>query len=144
MSLNWYTLAWEPSAAKVTKSYSRRLPALNDFTGKLKFVIKVDQLNVESQNQAKDLPVGLPSSPIKIWGKSVQGFLSYDRTNKQTERWQTDKQSLQLYICRCFSIHFETSWFVVVIKYKIACFKILLVWSYKQRIKWLQKNCQTI
>ena len=30
--------------------------------------------------------MGLPSSPIKIWGKSVQGFLSYDRKNKQTDR----------------------------------------------------------
>ena len=35
----------------------------------------------------------LTSSSIKILGKPVQGFLSYDRTNKQTE-----KQSLQLYI----------------------------------------------
>ena len=37
MSTNWqiytfiYTLAWEPSAAKITKSYSRRLPALERF-----------------------------------------------------------------------------------------------------------------
>ena len=37
----------------------------------------------------------LPSSPIKILGKSVQGFLHYDWTNKQT-----DKQRLQLYILR--------------------------------------------
>ena len=36
--------------------------------------------------------MGLPSSPIKIWGKSVHGFLSYDRTDKQT-----DKQRCQLY-----------------------------------------------
>ena len=34
------------------------------------------------------------------------------QTNKQKDR-QTDKRSL------------ETSWFVVLIKYKIACFKIL-------------------
>ena len=45
----------------------------------------MDQLNLESQNQAKNISVGLPSSPIKIWGKSVQGFLSYDQTNKQTD-----------------------------------------------------------
>ena len=32
--------------------------------------------------------MGLPSSPIKIRGKSVQGFLSYDRTNKQTDTIQ--------------------------------------------------------
>ena len=30
--------------------------------------------------------VVLPSFPIKIWGKSVQEFLSYDRKNKQTSR----------------------------------------------------------
>jgi len=24
--------------------------------------------------------------PIKIWGQSVQGFLSFDRTNKETNR----------------------------------------------------------
>ena len=65
---------------------------LNDFTGVLNFAIKVFPLNLESQNQAKNIPVDLPSSPIKIWGKSVQGFLSYDRTKKQTNR-QTDRQS---------------------------------------------------
>ena len=45
--------------------------------------IKVNLLNLESKNQAKNIPVGLPSSPIKIWGKLVPGFLSCDRTNKQ-------------------------------------------------------------
>ena len=38
-----------------------------------------------------NIPVGLPSSPIQIFGKSVQGFQSYDQTNKQTP-----KQRLQL------------------------------------------------
>ena len=42
------------------------------------FGIKIDLLNLESHNQAKNIPVALLSSPIKIWGKSVQGFLSYD------------------------------------------------------------------
>ena len=59
-----------------------RLPALEQF---YRETIKVDPLNLESLNQTKDNPVGLPSYPIKIWGKLVQGFLSYDRTNKQTE-----------------------------------------------------------
>ena len=37
--------------------------------------------------------MGLPSFPIKILGKSVKGFLSYDEgINKQT-----DKQRLQLF-----------------------------------------------
>ena len=50
------------------------------------FVIKVDPLNLESQNQVKNISVGLPSSPIKICGESDKGFLSYDRTPKQTNR----------------------------------------------------------
>ena len=48
------------------------------------FAIKVDPLNLESQNQAKNIPVGL----LRQIGA---GFLGYDRTNKQT-----DKQRLQL------------------------------------------------
>ena len=60
-------LDWEPSSSKVTKSYSCRLPALGRFYGETKyFDAKVDQLNLESQNQAKNISVGLPSSPIKI------------------------------------------------------------------------------
>ena len=41
--------------------HSRRLLALSP----------VDPLNLESQNQNKPIPVGLPSSPIKFWGKLV-------------------------------------------------------------------------
>ena len=43
---------------------------------------------LKSQNQAKNIPVVLPSSPIQIWGKSVQGFMSYDQTytNKQKNK----------------------------------------------------------
>ena len=62
--------------------------------GNLIFVIKVDSLNLESQNQAKNISVDLPSSPIKIWGKSVKRFLSYDRTNKQTADRQTEITTL--------------------------------------------------
>jgi len=50
-------------------------------------------LNLESQNQAKNIPLAFPSSTIKLWDKLGKGFLSYDRTNKQT-----NKQRLQLYI----------------------------------------------
>ena len=46
---------------------------------------KVDPLKLESQN----IPVVLPSTPTKIWGKSVQVLKSYDltyiQTNTQTE-----------------------------------------------------------
>jgi len=56
-------LAWEPSVTQVTLSYSRRLPELGS---KLRFKlfssIKVDSLYLESQNQAKNIPVALPSS----------------------------------------------------------------------------------
>jgi len=49
--------------------------------------------NVNSFNSLPNLKIlnniteDLPSSQIKIWGKSVKGFLSSDRTskNKQTE-----------------------------------------------------------
>ena len=47
----------------------------------------IDPLNLESRNQAKHIPVLLPSFPIKIWGNSVKGLPSYDR-----------KKKLQLYI----------------------------------------------
>ena len=78
-------LAWEPSADQFTKSYPRRLPALIRFLqGNEIFAIKVDPHNLESINPAKNITVGLQSSPTKIWGKSVKGFLSYDRTNIQT------------------------------------------------------------
>ena len=53
-------LAWEHSAAKVTKSNSRRLPALK------RFYRESRPLNLKSQNQIENIPVGLPSSPIKI------------------------------------------------------------------------------
>ena len=38
LSVSSYSqLAWEPSAAQVTKSYSAVYPHLNDFTGKLNY-----------------------------------------------------------------------------------------------------------
>ena len=59
---------------KVTPPFTRTWTIYREI-----FAIKVDPLNLESQNQTKNIPVGLSSSPIKIWDKSVQGFLSYDR-----------------------------------------------------------------
>ena len=42
----------------------------------------MDPLNLESQNQAENIP-GVSRVPqSKIGGKSVRGFLSYDRTNR--------------------------------------------------------------
>ena len=59
-------LAWEHSVAKVTKSYSCRLPALERFYRETKFDIWDYPLNLESQNQAKNIPVSrLPQSKIE-------------------------------------------------------------------------------
>ena len=65
-----YNKAWEPSVAQCP-------------------------LNLDSQNHTKNIPLVIPSSPNKIWGNSVQGFLSYDLTNKQI---------LHLYIYRFIDI----------------------------------------
>ena len=50
-----YIQAWKPSAAQITKSYFLRLPAFERFYRETEFslikVIKVDPLNLESQNQ---------------------------------------------------------------------------------------------
>ena len=77
MNLIYTKLAWEPSFPQVTHSYTRRLPALDR---KLRFLlffpIKVDPLNLDSENQLKNIPVVLPSS-----------------TNKQTDR-QTEITTL--------------------------------------------------
>ena len=48
--------------------------------------MKVDTLNLESQNQAKNIPVVLSSSLIKIRGKSVMGILINDRTYKSLKK----------------------------------------------------------
>ena len=78
--VKFYDYLGNPALSRLLKVSPAVYPHLNDFS------VKVDTLNLESQNQAKNIPVGLPSSPIKIWGKLVQGFLSYDRKNKQTDR----------------------------------------------------------
>ena len=48
-------LVWEPSAAQVTKSYSRSLTALERFNWENKFL----PLKSKSQNQARNISVGL-------------------------------------------------------------------------------------
>ena len=79
-SLSKYWLG-NPALPRLLKVTPTVYPHMNDFTRKLNFCYKDDPLKLESQNHAKNVPVGLPSSLIKI-----QGFLSYDRTNKQTNR----------------------------------------------------------
>ena len=48
------------------------------------FATKVNPPNWELCKQTKNIPVVLPSFPIKTWGKSIKGFMSYDQTYKQT------------------------------------------------------------
>ena len=55
-------------------------------SGNLTFSSKVDLLKLDYLNQFKNIPVVLPSSRIKIIGKSVQGFVIYDLTSKQTNK----------------------------------------------------------
>ena len=85
-------LAWEPSAVQVTKSLVTPAvyPHLNDLTGKRNF--RPTQFST-SKLRAKNIPVCSPSSTNKIWGRSVEGFPSYEWSDKQT-----DKQRSQLYI----------------------------------------------
>ena len=42
----------------------------------------VDPLRLDFYNQSKNNPTILLFIPIKIWGKSVQGFLSYDQKSE--------------------------------------------------------------
>ena len=87
-------LAWEPNVvtkwifiALGTNSYSCCLPALcRKLRLCLFFPIKVDPLNLESQNQTEKILMVLLSSPIKIWDKSVPELFSDIHTNKQTKR----------------------------------------------------------
>ena len=48
-----------------------------------------------------NIPVFLPSSPVRIGGKLVKGFMSYDRPDIQR-----NKQGLQLYIKRYLPVLF--------------------------------------
>ena len=61
-------LAWEPSAAQVSHSYSHCLPALERFYREIECLLlkSTGPLNLESSNQAKIILMGLPSSPIQI------------------------------------------------------------------------------
>ena len=81
--------AWEPTAALVTKSYLCRLPALERFYRETKnFATKVDPHNLESQNQAKFIPVGLPRIPhLKCEADRSRGSrVMIGQTNKQTPK----------------------------------------------------------
>ena len=72
------------------------------------YFLKVNPFNLEFLIQDKNLPIVIPSSQIKIWGKSVKGFMSYDRTKKQTDKQgfiYTDTSFSQR--MRCYWRHLE-------------------------------------
>ena len=52
------------------------------FPWKRSYLYKSQSITLRPFNQANNILVVLQSFPIKIWGKSVKGFLSYDRTYK--------------------------------------------------------------
>ena len=55
----------------------------------------MDPLNLESQNQTKNNAVCLPTSEIKIWGKSVKcSCFEIWHPNKQTETLYIDKTDI--------------------------------------------------
>ena len=76
-------LAWEPSAVKVIKSYSRRLPALERFHRETNFspflTLKISKPSYEYSRGSPEFP----QSKFEV--NRSGGFLSFDRTNRQTE-----------------------------------------------------------
>ena len=105
--------------------YCHHLPALGR-KSRLFFSMKVDwvgPLNLESQNQSENIS-GLLSSQTKIWGKSIKGFMSYDRTLKQTStrtnlfvcwyvRWGRESRVPQIVITAtqiCFAASALLNW----------------------------------
>ena len=80
-------LAWEPSAAKVTKSYSSRLPALERFYRETKFTL------LKSIHSTKNLKTKLrtfqwvsrvPQSKCEA-NRSRGSWIMIGQTNRQTE-----------------------------------------------------------
>ena len=56
-----------------------------DFVTQFWLETKLEKLtHIEYLNQAKNIPVVRPSSPIKIWGKLVSYDWACKQTNKQT------------------------------------------------------------
>ena len=76
----------------------------NQYVWNARNVIKVDQLNLESQNQAKNISVGLPSSPSKFEANRSRGsWAMIGQTKKQKVR--------QLYIY--IDTHSTCAYFII-------------------------------
>ena len=65
--------------------YGRSNYQLNAFSGIFRYKNQPNQLRLFKPGH-KNISVVLVSSQIQIWGKSVDGFMSYDRKSKQTDR----------------------------------------------------------
>ena len=65
--------------------YGRSNYQLNAFSGISGYKNQPNQLRLFKPGH-KNISVVLVSSQIQIWGKSVDGFMSYDRKSKQTDR----------------------------------------------------------
>ena len=81
----------------------------------------------KSENQAKNIPVGLQIT--------VQGFLSYDRTNKQTPRQTNRSFILRFYTIYCTAIYtpitcsnvLKTSKYCTALSVLFTCFQTFIV-----------------
>ena len=73
-------LAWEPSAAQVTKSVSSHYPHLNEFTGKLKRTTKLKILKPSIEHYRRS-----PEFPKQNW-RQISPVVSELWSEKQTHR----------------------------------------------------------
>ena len=105
--LLYFKLAWEPSAARVTKSYSRFYPHLNDFTGKLNFRnwSRPTQLRIWNQTF---LSPEFPNQNLRQFGPEVPELWSDKQTYRQTEiitlYIDTTDWQLNIRLLKCLSV----------------------------------------
>ena len=88
--LRTLNLCWKKAFLSKTRLRTQRCPGYSWLLPPFTCVDHVDPLHLESQNEAKNIPVVFPSSPIKFWGKHVKGFWVIFGNKKI-------KQRLQLY-----------------------------------------------
>ena len=95
--------------------------------------------------------MGLMSFSIKIWGKSAKGWLSFDRTSKQTKK-QTEITTLYIYIDSRFTLYFPFRFHYNIISFLISIKNYIIpdfsFWYFSckkvinfRRIKVMNENC---
>ena len=67
-----------------------------------------------------NIPGTLPSSPIKMYAKSVQGFMSYDWTDKQRNR-QTEMTTLYVEVTKLLFIQYLAKQMEIVLNKINVC-----------------------